>query len=637
MQEEQEKRSEQNKPDPGTGGAAQMSPSQYRAVTCGDGPVLVLAGPGSGKTLVITHRVRYLLESGKAAPQQILVVTFSRAAAREMRQRFEKLMPDAHGVLFGTFHGIFFQILKRAYHYTGQSVLREEERFSCIEEAASECGLDLSAQREVLGALSTEISLVKNEQIRLEDYYSTSCADRVFRSIYRRYEEKLRSGHRIDFDDMLVQCYELLREREDILRQWQRCFRYILVDEFQDINRLQYAVLRMLLLPENNLFAVGDDDQSIYRFRGAAPEIMLGFERDFPDGTLLNLEENYRCAPSIVHCAGRVIAANRHRYAKTIRAVRSDESCLVAVKRAADPSKEAGYIIERIRRSIGSGCRPDEIAVLVRNNREGRYFAEKFLRYEIPFVMREMSFGIYDHWIFQDLLAYLRLAAGERSRKDFLRIMNHPLRYISRSCVDSETVSFDRLRYWYEEKPWMVQRLDELEEDLQYMGGMRPFAAINYLRRRMGYDDYLKEYAREKGINEEELLQVIEELQESSAACANALEWNSQVLTLKEAASRQRTEEGRDAVVLSTLHSAKGLEFEEVFLPDVNETILPGRRARLEADIEEERRLFYVGMTRAKKRLHILFVKERFGRSMKPSRFLTQTGDGSLFEASPVS
>ena len=219
--------------------------------------------------------------------------------------------------------------------------------------------------------------------------------------------------------------------------------------------------------------------------------------------------------------------------------------------------------------------------------------------------------------------------------------MNHPLRYISRSCVDQERVSFDRLRYWYEEKPWMIRRLDELEEDLNYMGTMRPFAAVNYLRRHMGYEDYLKEYAGEKGIQEEDLLQILEELQESALPCATADDWLQRIDALRSALKDSsnggpgadgtaaaknigKDRQDKERVLLSTLHSAKGLEFTEVFLPDLNETILPGRKARLEADIEEERRLFYVGMTRAKRRLHILYVKERFGRPLKPSRFLKE-------------
>ncbi len=618
-----------------------LSPSQQKAAAFGDGPVLVLAGPGSGKTLVITQRILFLVKEKNVPPERILVVTFSRAAAQEMRSRFEKLCPGTHGISFGTFHGIFFQILKRAYHYTGASVLREEERFRMIEDAAGECGLDLSEQREVLSSLATEISLVKNEQICLENYYSTSCADRLFREICRRYDSALRKEHRIDFDDMLVQCLELLQQREDILRQWQKCFRYILVDEFQDINRIQYAVLRLLLKPEDNLFAVGDDDQSIYRFRGACPQIMLGFSGDYPGSGRLYLEENYRCAPTIVRSAGKVIAANRHRYPKRITALAQDGDTPLLIRCFSDAGQEASYICERIRKALKEGESAGSFAVLVRNNREGRFFAETFLRYEIPFSMKEMTAGIYDHWICKDLFAYLRLAAGQRSRGDFLRVMNHPLRYISRSCVDQERVSFDRLRYWYEEKPWMIRRLDELEEDLNYMGTMRPFAAVNYLRRHMGYEDYLKEYAGEKGIQEEDLLQILEELQESALPCATADDWLQRIDALRSAlkdssnggpgadgtAAAKNIGKDRldkERVLLSTLHSAKGLEFTEVFLPDLNETILPGRKARLEADIEEERRLFYVGMTRAKRRLHILYVKERFGRPLKPSRFLKE-------------
>ena len=260
-----------------------ISEAQSRAIAHGEGPAMVLAGPGSGKTLVITNRTKYLIEHYGVRPEEILVITFTKAAAAQMRERFEQLMGGKrYRVTFGTFHAIFFQILKYAYHYTASNILREEQKYRILGEIADYMKLEFEDEKEFLSDLAAEISLVKNEQIPLEHYYSTNCSEENFRKIFQMYQNRLQQSNQIDFDDMLVYCNALFRERKDILAQWQRHFRYILVDEFQDINQLQYGVVRLLAQPEDNLFIVGDDDQSIYRFRGAKPEIMLNFRKDYP-------------------------------------------------------------------------------------------------------------------------------------------------------------------------------------------------------------------------------------------------------------------------------------------------------------------------------------------------------------------
>ena len=644
------------------------SPSQRRAITHREGPALVIAGPGSGKTLVITYRICYLIRKCHVRADRILVITFSRAAAFSMKERFRSLAePGSQDVVFGTFHAIFYQILKNAYHFSAASIIREEQKYSLLEKLAVKAGLEEAGEKELPEMLASEISAVKNEQLPIEHYYSTSCNEQAFREIFAGYHRELRRTGLIDFDDMLVLVYELFRERKDILRNWQQKFQYILADEFQDINLLQYRILRMLAAPENNLFAVGDDDQSIYRFRGAKPEIMLGFAGDFPGAALLMLEENYRSCPGIIDAAGIVIRANTKRFEKRIcsacrKTIPEEEetSRTEYVKQTAErgkpdlkaenaggfrdtvmihvyenPAKEAEGMIRKIRESAGKGVPLREMAVLTRTKQEGRYFAEQFLRCQIPFEMREMAISLYDHWITRDILAYLRLAEGPYTRKDFLRIMNHPLRYLSRASVEQETISFDSLRRYYDDRPWMTERIDRMEEDLMIMRRMRPFAAVNYLLRSAGYNEYLKEYAAERGMDAEELLQIAQELQENAARFSSRLEWENNLNESKKAmlAAQERTRrpgssgpdaegEDTDAVILATLHASKGLEFDEVYLPDVNEGILPWRKARLTCEIEEERRLLYVGMTRARKRLHISYVKDRFGRKMEPSSFL---------------
>ena len=270
-----------------------FSESQRRAVTQSEGAALVLAGPGSGKTAVITGRIRYLIEDCHIAPEHILVITFTKAAAGEMRLRFQAMMEGRRlPVQFGTFHAIFFSILKHAYHYRPNQIISPEFKYSFLREILSGYHLREDEEQELIEKLLGEISAVKNERLHLEHYYAKCCGSAQFRDIFHAYEKKLRENRLIDFDDMLTLTYELLTQRPDHLRAWQEKFQYILVDEVQDMNRLQYEVLRMLAAPQDCLFLVGDDDQSIYQFRGARPELMRRFVSDYPGVRQLYLEEN---------------------------------------------------------------------------------------------------------------------------------------------------------------------------------------------------------------------------------------------------------------------------------------------------------------------------------------------------------
>ncbi len=601
--------------------------SQKQAVMHGEGPAMVLAGPGSGKTLVITKRIEYLIKERRIAPEEILVITFTKAAAVEMRERFERLMGGCRqGVTFGTFHSVFFRILKASYNLSADNIIREDQRLNLLGSLIEEARLSYEDQREMIDGLSGEISQIKNERIDPEHFYSGVCGASTFRDIYQKYIKKMREMKLLDFDDMLLYTWQLLAKREDILQFWQKKYRYILVDEFQDINALQYEIVQMLAQPENNLFVVGDDDQSIYRFRGAKPEIMLGFRKAYPDGRILYLKENFRCSRRIVEAAGQIISENQSRYDKEITCQRGSGD-RIDMRQIPTAAAEALYIIRRIRLSIEEGRSPDEIAVLTRTNTGGRYLAEKLMEFEIPFRMDDIVPNLYDHWISRDILAYMRMAAGPIERSDFFRVMNKPLRYLSRDCVDSPRVDFNRLAVWYEDKPWMQKRLDTLEDDLQIIRAVRPYAAINYIRSGVGYEGYLKEYARERRIKEDELMEVLMELQERSREFDTFAAWQAHIDHYREQLQQQKKNRFEDKdetprITLSTLHAAKGLEYEEVFLPDVNEEVLPHKKSVLDADIEEERRLLYVGMTRAKDQLHILWVKDHHGRQMDPSRFL---------------
>ena len=600
----------------------QVSNAQHQAITHGAGPAIVLAGPGSGKTLVITQRVRYLIEAYHVRPQEILVITFTKAAAQEMQSRFQALSRQ-RGVTFGTFHAVFFHILKYAYHYNAANILTEEKKYQILQRLLSESGLHFEDEKETLSEIASEISVVKNEQIPLEHYYSKSCPEEVFRNFYRKYEEMHRREGLLDFDDMMTMTYELLTQRADILAAWQRHYRYILVDEFQDINLLQYAILRLLANPERNLFIVGDDDQSIYRFRGAKPEIMLNFPKDYPDAKQIVLDRNFRSVASVIRAAQLVIRENTKRFAKRAVHVRKGQG-QVDIREFSGQEHESLYLIKKVQESLAGGTPPNEIAVLYRTNQGARPYAERLMEFNIPFEMRDALPNIYEHWIAKDLFAYLHLARERLDRAEFLQVMNRPKRYIARDAIDAKVISLETLRTYYEDKDWMLDRIDRLELDLRMLKDMAPYAAVNYIRYGMNYEEYLQEYAKARRMKPEELTDILDEIQDGCRPFKTVETWYEHLTAYKERLLEQRGKKERDpdAITLATLHSAKGLEFQEVFLVDVNEGTIPHRKASMEADLEEERRLFYVGMTRAKDRLHLFYVRERYGKRVEPSAFL---------------
>lgn len=600
-----------------------FSKAQTQAIMHKDGPMMVLAGPGSGKTTVITHRVQYLTKEYGIDPGDILVITFTRAAAEEMRERYEALTGGGSRVTFGTFHSIFFRILKLAYRYTADNIVREEQQMQFVRELAQAGGLEPEDENEFAASILSEISSVKGERIALEHYYSKNCPDAVFRQLYAGYEEKMRRAGLIDFDDMMVLCLELFTERKDILSAWQRRYRYILIDEFQDINRLQYEIVRMLAKPEDNLFIVGDDDQSIYRFRGAKPEIMLGFERDYPGAGRILLDMNYRSTEEIVAPALRLIGENQKRFSKAIHTT-GRHGKNVITKLWQDPGEENLAIAREIQLYLQSGVRPGDIAVLYRTNAGPRFLMEKLMEYNLPFRTRDTVPNLYEHWISRNVLTYIRIAMGSRAREDILQVINRPKRYISRDAMPDETVSFEKMKAFYAEKDWIAERIESLEGDLRAIARMSPLAAVNYIRQGMGYDEYLIEYAAFRRMRPEELLETADELKESAAGFKTFDEWFAHIEAYKEELLRQaaqrRTE--TDAITLATMHSAKGLEFPIVYILDANEGITPHSRAMLDEDMEEERRLFYVAMTRAKTRLHVYAVRERYHKKAEVSRFV---------------
>ena len=590
--------------------------------------MMVLAGPGSGKTSVIVERTAYMIREGRIPASSILVVTFSRAAAREMKERYLKFTGEERSqVTFGTFHGVFYGILKNAYGFTAANILSEEEKFDILKEMTLRYGGELAEEGDFPEEVAREISVVKCGRIPLEHYYSACCPDEVFREIYTGYRDTLKSRRKLDFDDMLLYCYELFVQRKDILAAWQQKFRYILVDEFQDISRLQYEIVRLLAQPENNLFIVGDDDQSIYHFRGARPEIMLNFTRDYPGVETVLLDVNYRCSGNILHTAMKVIDCNRKRFQKKLHTP-NEAGNPVTVQEYANPREEYLDIVRKLKSRLDRGENLEDTALLLRTNQEGEGLVGALMEYQVPFTMKEQLPNLFRHWICRNIRAYLHMAAGDRSRKTFLEVMNRPNRYLSREALTDTEISFDRLREFYRDKDWMCDRLTTLETHLRILKTLPPYAAMNFIRKGMKYEEYLQEYAVYRRMKPEELLEVFDRIQESAAGMKTLEEWERYIedysQKLQDQAKKQ--EHVREGVTVSTLHASKGLEYDKVWILNVNEGNIPYKKAVLEDSIEEERRLFYVGMTRAKKELSLCYVKRQYEREKDPSRFLEETG-----------
>lgn len=603
---------------------------QKEAIMHRDGPAMVLAGPGAGKTYVITNRVKALIDEYGVKPEQILVVTFSKAAAVEMKERFEMMTGGRRlPVRFGTFHSVFFQILRLAYHYEVKDIATPALKYRFLEETLNETGYGVDDKKEFLSDIEKEISRVKGEGIEIDCYFSSACSAEIFQKMYRGYQEKLQRHRCLDFDDMVVYTYQLLKEREDIRRRWQAQFRYLLIDEFQDINRLQYEAVCMLAEPENNLFIVGDDDQSIYGFRGAKPGIMLSFPKRFPDTKQIVLGVNYRCSDEIMKAAERLIGKNNERYEKHIVANKGKEQP-VHMKKCENLPDEAEKIVAQIQMYQKEGIAYQEMAVLFRTNMQMRLLAGKLMEHGVPFTMRENLPNLFDTWMAKDIMCYLQLALGNRSREKFLKIANRPVRYLSRTAFTESEVSFDKLRAYYAVKnqEWMEERIWNFEYDLKNLASLSPYAAIHFIRKGIGYDEFLKTYADERNVNADDWFDVLDEMQEMARDKKSIPEFLSFVEnygdTLEEIRQEHKKQQVKEepGVSLMTMHASKGLEFPVVFVPTLNEDIVPYRKAVQEGNLEEERRMLYVAMTRAKTYLHLSFVKERFHKEAEPSPFL---------------
>lgn len=605
------------------------SSNQKKAIEHGAGPLMVLAGPGSGKTFVITHRIKYLIEGPGINPAHILVVTFSRAAAKEMKDRFEKLCSKSL-VTFGTFHSVFFNLLKTAYGFGSEQIASDELRYTLIKELIKRNAIENEDINTLAGNLLNEIALVKQDNISIKNYYSNSISSDTFKKIYRDYEGELEARGKLDFEDMLSLTYELLSERSDILKAVQNRYRYILVDEFQDINFLQYNIIKLMAGEKQNITVVGDDDQSIYRFRGARPEIMLGFERDFRNVKKVFLDINFRSSTQIVNASTKLISFNSKRFPKNFKAKNGD-GAPVSLIEFKNPFLEVNSIIKDIKDYIKSGQDINSIAVLYRTNLSPRLLIERLMRNNIPFTIRDAIPNLFDHWVAKDIISYIKLAINMGDKSDLLRISNKPNRYISRDSLSSSRANIETLFDYYDDKSYMIKRIVELREHLRTIKNLKPATALRYIRNVVGYDEYIEEYCDMNGVESDDCYSILGDLENSAAEYNNFNDWFVHMDEYKDELieARKKSNENDKGVRLMTFHSSKGLEFDIVYIIDVNEGSVPYKKAKGVDEIEEERRMFYVAMTRARKKLFICYCVENFGKSIGKSDFVIELSSKS--------
>ncbi len=595
-----------------------LDETQQKAVTHGNGPLLITAGPGSGKTTVITHHIKYLIENLGIPPKEILVITFTKSAATEMKERFLYLTGERNTqVVFGTFHAFFYQILCRSAGFDRNSILKENEKYTLLRDILKAQKIyfyENSFAEDLLG----EISQAKNKNDK-KQFESALLEKEVFRSVFEEYNRRKDSLHKIDFDDMVVKCHQLLMEDAQVLRKWQESFRYILVDEFQDINPMQYEIVKLLAEPHHNIFAVGDEDQSIYSFRGANPKISFQFLKDYPEAEQLFLSMNYRSDEDIVEAAKRLISHNKDRFDKDIRAKndKKDFENPVQIKEF-NYEQESYEEIVKLLKEYSTEQKLSKCAVLFRTNMISPLFLQELKKQGIPYRMKAKCKNWKENTVVKDILAYFSLAQGDLSRKHFYRIMNKPVRYISRDMISKEHTSWELLeenakRYF---SVWEAVR--KLRSDLAYLQSLPVFASLSYIRRGIGYERWLKEQG---GKIYQEGLETLDMLKKLAGECETIEEFK-EILELTEVTEQEDMKE--ESVEIMTYHGSKGLEWPVVFLPDVLEGITPYKRAHTKEELEEERRMFYVALTRAKEKVYIYSLKKDERHKKSPSIFLKE-------------
>jgi DNA helicase-2/ATP-dependent DNA helicase PcrA len=642
---------------------ARLNPQQRSAVETTEGPLLIMAGAGSGKTRVLTHRIAYLLARRKAAPWNILAITFTNKAAREMQERAAKLVgPIGRDIWVSTFHAMCVRILRkdieRLGYASGFTILDSGDQLSVVKNCMKELNLD-PKKFEPRGILSA-ISSAKNELIPAKRYEEKAGGfyETVVAQVYRAYEKKLKANNSLDFDDLIMKTIELFKQEPEVLQFYQKKFRYIHVDEYQDTNRAQYVLCKLLAEEHHNLCVVGDSDQSIYKWRGADISNILNFEKDYPEAKVILLEQNYRSTKTILEAANQVIANNTGRKPKNLW-TDAEQGSKIKVFIGDTEHDEAYFIARDILDNRERGMRMADHAVLYRTNAQSRVLEEVLIKSEIPYtIVGGVKF--YERMEIKDILAYLRLIANPDDDISFARIVNVPKRGIGAATLErlaaraaeqgrSMFSMLDELLF-LDITGRAVEALTGFKQTIEHLHRMVDYLSVTELTEQMlVMTGYREAYEREKTIEAQARLENIDEFLSVTQDFEKRNEDRTLVAFLTDLAliadidtlADGGEDGGPDAVVLMTMHSAKGLEFPVVYIAGMEEGIFPHMRAlNDESELEEERRLAYVGITRAEKQLVLTGARTRtiFGRAAMnaPSRFLDEIPDSLKEEVVPV-
>ena len=565
--------------------------SQIQAISHMDGPAMVLAGPGSGKTTVITHRIKNLIDKAEVRPENILVVTFTKAAAISMQKRFSTLMNGGKGqlVTFGTFHSVFYKILRKSRRYEATEILSERQKTDYIREIIGRYGISSNDISELSQNIINDIGNIKGNMLNAQEYEPSCCKKEDFIKVYNAYNLELKKDGKMDFDDILRECYLLLCENHTILEQWRELYKYILIDEFQDINRIQMNIIELLASPLNNIFVVGDDDQSIYGFRGARPEIMIEFKDYYPEAELIVLDVNYRSTQSIINVAGRVIENNKTRLDKCAHA-NNDKDFQPDIRKFRNQVEELKFVVSKIKEYENQGISLSEMAILVRNNSQIQEISSFLKNRKIEAESGKHRSNIYNGMVAKDILSYVRGALkfdGTYFNEDLIYVLNKPQRYISRQVVLNVNMNISAVRRIYSKN-----NIDSFP-----MSGL------------------LKQL--EQLVQECSKFNTLEQWINSIDSAQNSEGQNFGKKSSGEGGTNNR-------INIMTMHGSKGLEFKAVFIVDANQGIIPTSKALRERDFEEERRLFYVAITRAIDYLNVYAVEERLGCPIEVSMFVEE-------------
>lgn len=591
---------------------------QLQAIRHKRGPMLVLAGAGSGKTTIIVHRIRHLIMMCKVRPENILVLTFTKSAAMEMEDRFHQLT-GMKGVKFGTFHSVFLEILIRNTSYTYRSIIDLKTQKELIQAAAIESnyrlGEDEESTDDTIQKILNGIQYLKSGGNADQVEYQNIPMD-VVKYCFNYYQQYLINNRLIDFNDMLFLTAKLFKTNPNLLEMYHDKYRYILVDEFQDTSPIQEEILELLAKPRNNIFCVGDDDQSIYAFRGAKPAVMFDFAKKYRNCKIVQLPYNYRCTNQIVMAANRLISYNQKRFPKEVHGLRNGND--VNIHSFHTLQAEYAFVKERIMTHCARGDRYEDHACLFRTRKEIEDFALYLSVKNIPFFSTESIRNIFDHFIAYDFLSYMECAEGNYN--NMFLIINRPKRYIEKRHI-KKVMDLNLLKKTYISKDYILEKLEDLEYDLAMLKNMSlPVEMFDYFFMKIGYKNYLRDYAAYRNMSQDELedlYNVAESIRNFASQYQSKQEFFHAINQYKRSLNSKK-EGKKGKVVLSTIHSAKGLEYKNVFVFNVNEENLPIKKKGIDTDIEEERRIMYVAITRAKDNLYVLSLED------KVSRFVSQ-------------